>query len=66
MMALERLSPVELETLKLFALGHRTRDIAAMRNRSMKTISTHKTRIMNKLHIVDNVQWMALLKEVSP
>ena len=41
----------EQEVLQLIAEGHRTRDIAARLCLSVKTISTHRERIMEKLGI---------------
>ncbi len=45
------LTPRELEVLQLIAEGHSTKDIAARLHLSIKTIDTHRHRIMDKLNI---------------
>jgi DNA-binding NarL/FixJ family response regulator len=46
-----RLSNRELEVLRRIVAGERSTDIALALNLSVKTISTHKTRIMDKLQL---------------
>lgn len=46
-----RLSNRELEVLRRIVAGQRSTDIAQALNLSVKTISTHKTRIMDKLQV---------------
>lgn len=46
-----KLSNRELEVLKRIVAGQRSTDIALALNLSVKTISTHKTRIMDKLQV---------------
>jgi DNA-binding NarL/FixJ family response regulator len=46
-----RLSNRELEVLRRIVAGQRSTDIAQALNLSVKTISTHKTRIMDKLQL---------------
>jgi DNA-binding NarL/FixJ family response regulator len=46
-----KLSNRELEVLRRIVAGQRSTDIAAALNLSVKTISTHKTRIMDKLQL---------------
>lgn len=46
-----RLSNRELEVLRRIVAGQRSTDIAEALNLSVKTISTHKTRIMDKLQL---------------
>ena len=46
-----RLSNRELEVLRGIVAGQRSTDIAQALNLSVKTISTHKTRIMDKLQL---------------
>jgi DNA-binding NarL/FixJ family response regulator len=45
------LSELELEVLKLIALGHANKEIAEMLYLSVKTVETYKTRIMEKLNL---------------
>ena len=46
-----KLSNRELEVLRRIVAGERATDIAEALNLSVKTISTHKTRIMDKLQL---------------
>lgn len=48
---LERLSNREFEVMRLLAKGATNNEIAATMILSSKTISTYKTRIMDKLHV---------------
>jgi DNA-binding NarL/FixJ family response regulator len=49
------LTPRQTEILKLVAEGHRTRDIAARLNLSVKTVESHRSEIMKRLEIHDVV-----------
>ena len=61
----KRLSTKELAIVKLYAKGHKCSEIARMLFRSVKTISTHRSRIKDKFGIVTDVEWMALLKKAG-
>ncbi len=45
------LSPRQREVLRLIALGHSTKDIARVLDLSVKTVETHRTRLMQQLDI---------------
>lgn len=45
------LSPRQREVLQLIALGHSTKDIARRLDLSVKTVETHRTRLMQQLGI---------------
>lgn len=45
------LSPRQREVLQLIALGHGTKDIARRLDLSVKTVETHRTRLMQQLGI---------------
>jgi DNA-binding NarL/FixJ family response regulator len=46
-----RLTDRELDILQRFAAGHRLTEIGRALHLSVKTVSTHKTRIQEKLHV---------------
>ena len=48
------LTPREREVLQLISAGHRLRDIALQLGLSVKTVSTHKMRLMQKLEVANN------------
>lgn len=48
-----RLTPREIEILKLIALGNSTKKIAAILGISFKTVYCHRWRMMNKLGVHD-------------
>ena len=50
----ERLSAREFQILQLWAAGQRLNDIATALHLSPKTVSTYKTRIMEKLEVTSN------------
>jgi len=50
---LEKLSPRQLEVLRMLAEGHPTREIARRLGVSVKTIETHRAEIMRRLAIRD-------------
>jgi DNA-binding NarL/FixJ family response regulator len=52
---LEKLSPRQLEVLRLVAEGHTTREIALRLELSVKTIETHRAQLMKRLGIHDLV-----------
>jgi DNA-binding NarL/FixJ family response regulator len=52
---LRRLSPRQLDVLRLIAAGHTTPGIASRLERSPKTIETHRSEIMRRLGIHDVV-----------
>ena len=54
--SLSRLSDRELEVLRLLGQGHGSREIAAILNRSVKTIETHRAAIKRKLEIRNNAE----------
>jgi two-component system, NarL family, invasion response regulator UvrY len=51
-----RLSGREYQVLQLFASGMRMTDIATQLSLSVKTISTYRTRLMEKLNLSSNAQ----------
>ena len=50
---LEKLSPRQLEVLRMVAEGHTTRAIASKLNLSAKTVETHRGAVMKRLDIHD-------------
>ena len=56
----DSLSKREQEILILICKGHRVSEIAVSLNLSIKTISTHKIRLMKKLKISNNVDLIKL------
>lgn len=50
------LSPRELETLRLIAMGKPTREIAAAMRISTKTVGTFRHRVLSKLRLRSNVE----------
>jgi len=50
---LDRLSPRQVEVLRLLAQGHSTREIAKRLKLSVKTIETHRAEVMKRLGIHD-------------
>ncbi len=52
----ERLSARELQIMKLFAMGKSINEIAEELFISHKTVSTHKTRLMQKMNIATNAE----------
>jgi two-component system invasion response regulator UvrY len=51
-----RLSDREFEIFKKIVSGIRVSDIAAELNLSVKTVSTHKSRILQKMHMVSDIE----------
>ena len=52
---LDRLTPRQIEVLRMVAEGHRTREIAARLKLSVKTVESHRGEIMKRLAIHDVV-----------
>ena len=52
----EQLSDREFQVLKLIAGGQSVADIAATLSLSPKTVSTHKTRILDKMHMSNQAE----------
>jgi DNA-binding CsgD family transcriptional regulator len=50
-----RLSPREREILEMMLAGQRLKEIAANLDISVKTVTTHRSRLMRKLGISDNL-----------
>jgi DNA-binding NarL/FixJ family response regulator len=50
------LSDREFQVLRMLAEGHTVSDVAAKVNLSVKTISTHKARLMQKLGVTTNTE----------
>ncbi|WP_322090182.1 response regulator transcription factor [Burkholderia cenocepacia] len=58
--AYKKLSPREMETIKLYASGLTINEIASLVHRSKKTISGHKMNAMRKLGIKRNIDLLQL------
>ena len=52
---LEKLTPRQIEVLKLVALGRRTREIASELKLSVKTVESHRGEVMKRLGVRDVV-----------
>ena len=52
---LEKLTPRQIEVLRMVAEGHRTREIALRLKLSVKTVESHRGEIMKRLEIHDVV-----------
>ena len=50
---LEKLTPRQIEVLKLVAQGHRTREIANRLQLSVKTVESHRGEVMKRLGVRD-------------
>jgi len=53
--ALDKLTPRQIEVLRMVAEGHRTREIALRLKLSVKTVESHRGEIMKRLEIHDVV-----------
>jgi DNA-binding CsgD family transcriptional regulator len=51
----QRLSPREAEILNMILAGQRLKEIAATLNISVKTVTTHRSRLLRKLGLEDNL-----------
>ncbi|EGH96368.1 MULTISPECIES: response regulator transcription factor [Pseudomonas syringae group] len=63
LLAAERLSPRELEVLRLFSAGHTVGQIAAQLNRSKQTVSAQKVGAMRKLGLANDAALFIYLQE---
>lgn len=59
----ERLSDREFEIFKLIGSGKTVGEIAELLNRSVKTISTHRTHILEKMNLHNNADIMQYVLE---
>jgi len=50
-----RLSPREREVMMMMLDGKRLKEIAAVLDISVKTVTTHRARLMRKLGVTDNI-----------
>ena len=50
-----RLSPREREVMSMMLEGKRLKEIAAVLDISVKTVTTHRARLMRKLGVTDNI-----------
>ena len=50
-----RLSPREREVMNMMLTGKRLKEIAAVLDISVKTVTTHRARLMRKLGVTDNM-----------
>jgi DNA-binding NarL/FixJ family response regulator len=55
-MSVERLTPREMEVLRLVAQGHTNRQIADLLTISVRTVETHRANLMGKLHLESRVE----------
>lgn len=62
---LGRLSPRELEVIRLLLQGKRSKEIAAMWNVSEKTIGTHRSRAFRKLSLRSDLDLFRLAAEMG-
>jgi PAS domain S-box-containing protein len=62
---LERLSPRELDVLRLLLRGKRSKEIAALWNVSEKTIGTHRSRAFHKLALRSDLDLFRLAAELG-
>jgi DNA-binding CsgD family transcriptional regulator len=51
----ERLSPREREVMSSLLIGRRLKEIAANLDISVKTVTTHRARLLRKLRVEDNL-----------
>lgn len=51
----DRLSPREREVMSMMLEGKRLKEIAAVLDISVKTVTTHRARLMRKLGVTDNI-----------
>ncbi|HKO55445.1 MAG TPA: LuxR C-terminal-related transcriptional regulator [Thermoanaerobaculia bacterium] len=51
----DRLSPRETEVFDMLLAGKRLKEIAADLDISVKTVTTHRSRLMRKLNVEDNL-----------
>ena len=53
--AYARLSPREREVMSMMLDGKRLKEIASILDISVKTVTTHRARLMRKLGVTDNI-----------
>ncbi|WP_024674706.1 response regulator [Pseudomonas syringae] len=63
LMPFERLSPKELEVLRLLSAGHAVGQIAALLNRSKQTVSAQKVAAMRKLGLANDAALFIYVQE---
>jgi DNA-binding CsgD family transcriptional regulator len=51
----QRLSPREREVMNMILTGRRLKEIAATLDISVKTVTTHRSRLLRKLGVEDNL-----------
>jgi DNA-binding NarL/FixJ family response regulator len=51
----QRLSPREQEVMEMILKGQRLKEIAATLDISVKTVTTHRSRLLRKLGVEDNL-----------
>ena len=51
-----RLSRREEQVMTMMLAGKRLKEIAAILDISVKTVTTHRSRLMRKLHVEDNLE----------
>jgi DNA-binding NarL/FixJ family response regulator len=51
----QRLSPRESEVMNMILTGRRLKEIAATLDISVKTVTTHRSRLLRKLNLEDNL-----------
>ena len=51
----QRLSPRERQVMNMILSGRRLKEIAATLNISVKTVTTHRSRLLRKLGVEDNL-----------
>jgi DNA-binding CsgD family transcriptional regulator len=51
----QRLSPRENEVMSMILNGRRLKEIAAVLDISVKTVTTHRSRLLRKLNVDDNL-----------
>jgi len=51
----QRLSPREREVMDMILSGRRLKEIAAVLDISVKTVTTHRSRLLRKLNLEDNL-----------
>ena len=62
---LERLTPRQIEVLRLVSEGHRTREIASKLGLSVKTVESHRGEVMKRLGIHDVVSLVRFAMRVG-
>ena len=63
---LPRLSPAQLEVLRLVAAGHTSREIAATLKRSVRTVETHRLNILRRTGLKPGTPFLRLALSLYP